>query len=136
VRHALRSLVKRGHRGALTLLGAGTRPRVVIGGVRLSGKAVRLGGEVRFSFNVESTTPRAQDLIVDYAVHFVKANGKARPKVFKLRRITLDAKCSANFEGRVSLAQLTTRQHYPGRHSIEVLVNGVAFPIGEFDVRP
>jgi hypothetical protein len=68
-------------------------------------------------------------------VHFVKANGASRAKVFKLKRITLVAKGSASFEGKVSFAQMTTRRHYPGRHRIEVLVNGVAFPLGELEVR-
>jgi hypothetical protein len=136
VRHALRSLIKKGHRGALALLGAGARPRVEVGSARLSAKSILLGGEIRFSFSVESTAPRGQQLVVDFAVHFVKANGGSRAKVFKLKRITLEARDSASFEGKVSFAQMTTRRHYPGRHRIEVLVNGVAFPLGEFEVRP
>lgn len=136
VQHAQRSLIKRGHRGALALLGAGARPRVEIGSVRLSAKSIRLGGEIRFSFDVESTSPGGQHLLVDFVVHFVKANGGSRAKVFKLKRATLEARGRASFEGKVSFAQMTTRRHYPGRHRIEVLVNGVAFPLGEFGVRP
>jgi hypothetical protein len=30
---------------------------------------------------------------------------------------------------------MTTRQHYPGRHRIEVLVNGIAHPLAEFALR-
>jgi 3-methyladenine DNA glycosylase AlkC len=135
VRHALRSLVKRGHRGALSVLGAGARPRVTVRAARLSAKVVRIGGEVRFSFTLESAIARAQDLVVDYVVHFVKANGALRPKVFKLKRIQLEAKGSAVFEGKVSLAQLTTRKHYPGRHRIEVAVNGETQALAAFEVR-
>ena len=72
---------------------------------------------------------------MDYAVHFVKANGAPKPKVFKLKRITLPAKSSATFEAKISFAPMTTRKHYPGRHRIEVLANGEAFPLGEFQVR-
>ncbi len=135
VRHALRSLVKKGHRGALDVLGVGASPHVELSAARLSAKAIRLGAEIRFSFSLQSTSSRAQELVVDYAMHFVKANGTSRPKVFKLRRITLEANESASFEGKVSFAPMTTRQHYPGRHRIEVLVNGVAFPLGELEVR-
>lgn len=136
VRHALRSLIKKGHRGALELLGAGARPRVEVRAARLSAKSIPLGGELRFSFSLESTAPRGQQLVVDFTVHFVKANGGSRAKVFKLKRVTLESKESARFEGKVSFAQMTTRRHYPGRHRIEALVNGVAFPLGEFEVRP
>ncbi len=133
--HALRSLVKKGDRGALRVLGAGARPRVLLGAARIVPRAARLGDAVRFSFCLSSTASRSQELIVDYAVHFVKANGTVRPKVFKLRRIRLAAKASASFQAQVSLADLTTRRHYPGRHRIEILVSGVAYPLGEFDVR-
>jgi hypothetical protein len=30
---------------------------------------------------------------------------------------------------------MTTRTHYAGRHRVEALVNGVTYPLGEFDVR-
>ena len=135
VRHALRSLIKRGHRGALGLLGAGAPPKVVLRAVRLSAKSIRLGGDIAFSFRLDSTASRTQELVVDYAVHFVKASGAQRPKVFKLKRITLPAKGSVAFDGKVSFAPLTTRKHYPGRHRVEVLANGEAFPLAEFEVR-
>jgi 3-methyladenine DNA glycosylase AlkC len=135
VRHALRSLVKQGHGGALALLGAGARPRVELRATQLSAKAIRLGGELRFGFTLASTVARAQPLVVDYVVHFMKADGRQRPKVFKLRRLTIAPHASARFEGRVSFAALTTRRHYPGRHRLEALVNGVTYPLGEFEVR-
>lgn len=135
IRHALRTLVKKGHRGALAVLGAGKRPKVVVSGARLARKAIRIGDELRFSFDLVSTASRTQQLVVDYVVHFVKANGEPKPKVFKLKRVTLQAKGSANFAAKISFARMTTRKHYPGRHRIEVLANGEAFPLGEFEVR-
>jgi 3-methyladenine DNA glycosylase AlkC len=135
VRHALRSLVKKGHRGALGVLGVGERAEIDISRVRLSPKPVRLGGELRFSFTLGSLATRAQKLVVDFAIHFVKANGALRPKVFKLEQLTLAAGCAAQLEGKVSFAAMTTRRHYAGRHRIEVLVNGTVHPLAEFDVR-
>ncbi|MGH2708582.1 MAG: DNA alkylation repair protein, partial [Actinomycetota bacterium] len=75
VRHALRSLVKEAHRGALETLGVGGKPNVSVTGVRLVPPSVKLGGELRFSFEIASTGDRVQELLIDYAVHFVKANG-------------------------------------------------------------
>lgn len=98
-------------------------------------KRVRIGDQLQFAFTLQSTASRAQDLIVDYSVHFVKANGSSRPKVFKLKRVTLAARGSVELAGRVSFASMTTRQHYPGRHHIEVLANGEAYPLGEFELR-
>jgi hypothetical protein len=41
---------------------------------------------------------------------------------------------SAQFLKTISLAQHTTRTHYPGHHRVEVLVNGRVSGAGEFDV--
>lgn len=134
VRHALRSLVKKGHRAALELLGVGAEPAVEIGAPRLDPPDVRLGGKLRFTFELASTADEVQDLLVDYAVHFVKANGTTSPKVFKLRRITLAPSQRIELGGNVSFETLTTRKPYPGLHRIDVLVNGATHRLTEFEV--
>jgi 3-methyladenine DNA glycosylase AlkC len=134
VRHALRTRVKRGDTRALALLGAHERPAVEVVDARLSATAVPLGGDVRVRFGIRSTASHAQHLIVDYAIHYVKARGATHAKVFKLKRLTLAPDGSASFDARISLATMTTRRHYPGCHRIEAIVNGVAFPLGAFDV--
>ncbi|MEO7962823.1 MAG: DNA alkylation repair protein [Gemmatimonadaceae bacterium] len=135
VGHALRSLVKAGHPGALAVMGAGGRPRVEVHGTRLTPKRVALGGTLAFSFELRSTAKSTQTLMVDYAVHFVKSNGERRPKVFKLKKVEIAGGETLQLSGRVSFAPMTTRTSYAGRHSIEARINGVPFPLGEFDVR-
>ncbi|MGK9170597.1 hypothetical protein KXR53_30140 [Inquilinus limosus] len=135
VRHALRSLVKKGHRGALQALGVDGKPEISVTGARLAPRRVEIGGALRFSFTVTSTAGTVQDLLVDYAVHFVKANGETRPKVFKLRRMALPPAARVDLSSIVSFEDMTTRRHYPGRHRIDVLINGVAYPLAEFEVR-
>ncbi len=88
VRHALRSLVKKGIAARSTPLGFGAAPSVAIASASLSPRSVKLGGELRFSFELTSTAGD-QQLVVDCAVHFVKANGSTRAKVFKLRKLVL-----------------------------------------------
>lgn len=136
VRHALRSLVKKGHRGALDVMGVGGKPRVDISGIRLAPATTRIGGEVRFSFEIVSTGRKTQELLVDFAVHYVKANGTARPKVFKLRKLALPPSGRVELGSAISLKDITTRKHYPGRHRIEALINGVPYPLGTFELRP
>jgi 3-methyladenine DNA glycosylase AlkC len=135
VKHALRSLVKQGHGGALALMGAGAVPNVAIDNVRLSPRNVMLGGRLRLSFEIVSTVRKQQTLLVDYAVHFVKANGATKRKVFKLRRLDLPAGGRVRLASAVSFADLTTRRHYPGRHRLEALINGAVHPLAAFDLR-
>jgi len=134
VEHALRSAVKRGEAPALALLGFGGKPSVEVEAVRFEPETVAIGGQVAVAFTLRSTARAAQELLVDLRVHFVKANGKSSPKVFKLKRVGVPARGRVELATRVSLAVHTTRKPRPGRHVVEVLVNGVAIPLGEFEV--
>ncbi len=134
VEHALRSAVKRGEAGALALLGFGKKPLVAIEDVRFQPKRVSIGGQVSVTFVLRSTSRTSQDLLVDLAVHFVKANGNGSPKVFKLERVELPARGRVALATKVSLAVHTTRKPRPGRHAVDVLVNGEAMRAGSFEV--
>jgi 3-methyladenine DNA glycosylase AlkC len=134
IRHALRSLVKAGHPDALTLLGFKGGAEVAIEAVRVAETRVPIGAALVFSCDLVSTSEVAQDLLVDYRVQFVKASGGTTPKVFKLRALVLGPGERIRLGGRVSFADMTTRRHYPGRHALDLLVNGTVLPLAEFDV--
>lgn len=136
VRHALRSLVKQGHAGALVVLGVGRRAEVAVEHVVVTPRRPEAGGKVSVAFVVRSTSRRQQRVLVDFRVHFMKASGAVSPKVFKLKTIDLPAGASMAFRKTVSLADLTTRRHYPGRHAVDVVINGVVTPIGTFTLVP
>ena len=134
VEHALRSTVKRGDPEALQLLGYGKKPSVSVDEVRIAPGRVTIGGRVTIDFALHSRSRAAQDLLVDLAVHFVKANGRTSPKVFKVQRVALPARGRAVCSTSVSLAIHTTRKPQPGRHAVAVIINGVTTPIGSFQV--
>jgi 3-methyladenine DNA glycosylase AlkC len=135
VKHALRSLIKAGNRSALAVIGAGQAPQVRLRRIVLAPNPVRLGGSLELAFDLVNAASAKQDLVVDYAVHFVKSNGTLAPKVFKLRRVRLEARERVRLASKVSFADLTTRKHYPGQHHVELLVNGERFPLGHFLVK-
>jgi 3-methyladenine DNA glycosylase AlkC len=134
IRHALRSAVKRGEPGALRVLGFGGTAKVSIKNANVSPARVKKGAAVNISFDMANAAPRAQRLLVDLRVFFMKANAKTRPKVFKLRTVVLAAGATESFSKRLSLKELTTRKHYPGMHTVEVVVNGRAVPLGKFEL--
>lgn len=134
IEHALRSAVKRGHPEALRLLGYGGEPAVAVEDVRIAPRRLRIGGRVSIGFALRSRSRHAQDLLVDLAVHFVKANGRPSAKVFKVKRIALPARGRAELATSVSLAVHTTRKPQPGRHAVDVIVNGRSTPVGSFRV--
>ena len=132
VRHALRTLVKRGNAAALEILGYGEVAAVEIVDVKILPVQVVKGGAVTIEFGVRSTTPRSQRLLVDLRVYYARANGSASPRVFKLRTLELPEGEEASFRKRLSLADLSTRKHYAGEHRVEALINGTAEPLGKF----
>ncbi len=136
VGHALRSAVKRGESAALQVLGFGAAAQVTITGARITPTQVRIGGSVDIAFAVHNPLSTPQRVLVDFCVHYVKAKGQTKPKVFKLKTVELAGGETVPLGKRLSLAEMTTRKHYPGLHTVEVLLNGQAQPLGAFEVAP
>lgn len=134
VRHALRSAIKRGDAGALRVAGFHARPSIAIADVRIMPSRAAIGDTVRFTCRVVSRSRKAQSLLIDFAVGFPGAGGEMRRRVFKLRRLSLKPGDAAELTGRVALRQMSTRTHYPGRHDVALLINGIEYSIGSFMV--
>ncbi len=134
VRHALRSAVKRGDPGALNVLGFGDGKGLRVGRSAISPEKVKIGDAVTVSFNVTNTTKRQRPVMVDFRIHYVKANGTASPKVFKMKSLDLASGESGDVVKKVSVANMTTRRHYAGRHQVDAILNGQIQPIGYFDL--
>jgi 3-methyladenine DNA glycosylase AlkC len=134
VQHALRSAVKRGEAGALAALGFGESADVVVAEAGISPQQAMVGGKLEVAFDVCNRASRPQRVLVDFAVHYVKANGKTRPKVFKLATLDLAPHETRRVGKQISLAEMTTRKHYPGLHQVDVILNGRSQPLGSFDL--
>ncbi len=73
-------------------------------------------------------------VLVDLRIHFVKASGSTSPKVFKGAELRLGPREKTTVRKTVSVAQHSTRTHYPGTHRIEIMLNGVVYPGAIFQV--
>ncbi|MCC5807711.1 MAG: hypothetical protein JJU00_15410 [Opitutales bacterium] len=134
VRHALRSAVKRGDPAALAVLGYGSGAQVSVRNLSVTPARVRKGGSVTLAFEVVSSANHPQQVLADFRVHYVKANGTTRPKVFKLREVELAPGGSVSLQKSVSLKEMSTRRHYPGVHRIDILLNGKPHPAASFEL--
>ncbi len=134
VRHALRSAIKRGERGALEVLGfdADRPARILL--ARIHPTRPRIGGSVRIELDVENPGVTAGTFNVDLRIEFVKARGTTSPRTFKLGVVELQPAGRAHLAKTISLRQHTTRTHHPGEHRVVALVNGQLHPIGSFDL--
>lgn len=134
VRHGLRTLIKQGHPGALAVLGYGSDSPVRVAGVSVTPGSAAIGDKVRIEVRLVNPSAEEGGALVDLIVHFVKANGSTSPKVFKGAEVTLASSEEKTFSKSISLRQHSTRTHYPGRHEVEVQVNGTVVPGGLFEL--
>jgi len=134
VRHALRTLVKKGHPGAMTVLGFRPDSPGRIVAVSCDPPKVGIGGRVRIVVGISNPSHEEIRVLSDLRIHFVKANGSTSPKVFKGAELRIGPQAEARFRKTVSIAQHSTRTHYPGTHRVEVMLNGVVHPGALFEV--
>ncbi len=134
VNHALRSAVKRTESGALAALGFGVAANVSVRTASIVPERVRIGESITVKLSVANKEALSQRVMADLRVHFVKSNGRPSAKTFKLRVLELAPKQTVSLQKTISLAQHTTRKHYPGTHLVELLLNGKARRLGSFEI--
>ncbi|RFA18849.1 DNA alkylation repair protein [Subtercola boreus] len=136
VSHGLRTLVKRGDPGALSLLGFSPAESIAVDGPTLDQVAVSFGGTVRFTIGITNTGSVPARLAVDYIVHHRRANGTQTGKTFKLTTATLAPGERLDRTREHSFRAITTRRYYPGPHAIELQVNGIVLGRAVFELLP
>ncbi|MBK1854138.1 hypothetical protein JO972_04175 [Verrucomicrobiaceae bacterium 5K15] len=134
VRHATRTLVKSGHPEVFPLLGFTAKPVVKITPPTLTPGTVELGGALHITTTIRSTSTKKQRLVIDYAIHFMKANGRTAAKVFKWKNLALQAGESVTLSKSHPLKPITTRRYYSGKQRVEVLVNGKMTQSADFNL--
>ena len=124
IHRALRTLIKEGHPEALKLIGVTGKAEIRIHRFEVSPRHIRLGERLHFDIEIRSTAKRPQKLVVDYIVHFVKANQSQAPKVFKLTAAELAAGGALEIKKSHHFKKITTRTYYSGLHVLELQING------------
>jgi 3-methyladenine DNA glycosylase AlkC len=125
LKHACRTLLRRGHTGALQLFGHHDGVRVGVTDLRFDAARLPIGGTLAFAFTVALQAREAATLRLDYAVDFVKARGGTSRKVFRIGERALEPGERAQVQRRHRFTDFSTRRHYPGPHRIAIIVNGV-----------
>jgi hypothetical protein len=123
VQRALRTLVKAGDPDALAVLGYGSA-QVELTNFSLTPAVLQLGEKLTLAFALHNPTDTEQNVVIDFVIHFVKANGQTSGKVFKLKTAVLAPHDSLTIEKSHLIRPITTRTYYPGTHRAEIQVNG------------
>ena len=124
--HALRTLVKDGHKEALKLIGYDSK-HIEVKSFKLTKSKVKVGETLQFSFVITSISDKPQALLLDYLIYFNKANGKLAPKTFKIAKKKVGPGEKITIEKNHPLKLMSTRTLYPGEHAVELQINGQTF---------
>ena len=125
VRHACRTLIKGGHPGAMSAYGF-KPPKLDHCTVSLAVETVTVGDKLDISLSLTGSG-QTQKLLIDYIIHFLRANGSHSPKVFKWTEISLKPGETRQMIKAHPYRKVTTRKDYPGSHRVSVRINGVDF---------
>ncbi|MGO7207845.1 DNA alkylation repair protein, partial [Rhizobium ruizarguesonis] len=123
LKHASRTLLKKGHAQALANFGFGVAASLECE-LRIQNVEVMFGAGLDFEIRVTNAGEITQSLMIDYAIHHMKGDGSLSPKVFKCKTIMLAPGQSHAIERRHAMRPITTRRYYPGEHRITIIVNG------------
>ena len=122
-RHALRTLVKQGHAGALRVLGIDPDAKVRVVEFRVS-TVVRL--DTHLEVEVTLIAEEEVRVVVDYLIHFQNREGKlTRKKIFKLKQLRMvSGERVTLYKRHLFRRGMTVRPLYVGGHRIEIQMNG------------
>ena len=130
-RHALRTLIKQGHAGAMEALGYRPDADVVVERFSCSPSVMRgEAAEIDLTLSAGTRTP----VLIDYIIHFRKAKGELAPKVFKWKQAVVDGKPLVLSKKHRFKADATTFTLHAGLHRIELQVNGRVIGSQDFEL--
>lgn len=123
LKHALRSMLKKGEPKALAIFGLGSTKNISISPLSLDKSQVKKGSHLEFSFNISFKSQREQTIRLEYVLYFLKKNQCHTRKVFKISEAPITSKKSV--KKKHSFTDLSTRKHHLGMHYISLQINGV-----------
>ena len=122
IQHSLRTLVQQGNKEALAMLGY-IKPAQVEVHIKKVSPRVSMGQYLSFDVMVQSHTD--QKLMVSYYIHFLNQKNEYVPKLFQVKKKKAQKDETLLVSKKHRLRQMTTKKLYPGKHAIQIVVNGL-----------
>lgn len=132
IRQGCRTLLKKGNREVMELFNLADTASVKLLEFSLNAVSVTIGDSVTFTITI--LAEKETKVRLEYGIDFVKSNGKRARKVFQISEISLKENEKKSYEKKHSFADLSTRKHYPGIHSIAIIANGAELGKQEFSL--
>ena len=134
VKHGCRTLLKKGNKDVLSVFGFADTDCIIVDGFELGAQSVSIGENMTFYFRIKAKS--AVRVRLEYCIHYIKANGRRNRKIFQISETSLEKNQEKKYKKTHSFADLSTRRHNPGIHSITLIVNGAEAGTLDFDLLP
>ena len=135
IKHALRTLLKKGDQAALAILGFSPVPKLNVIEFSLDKTDMLLGEEIKIAMDLRCSSEQSHKMMIDYVVYHKKANGSLSPKVFKWSQKSISNKKPLKMVKKHAIKKISTRKYYAGEHEIHLQVNGVILAKCYFTLR-
>jgi 3-methyladenine DNA glycosylase AlkC len=129
IRHASRSLLKRGDPMALKLHGYKTHFKLKTK-LNLSKKVIAEGDRFELTLKIKNQSKVSLKALIEYVIDYPKKNGQYSSKVFRLKDTII--KNHLEMTKSIHFKKVTTRTHYPGLHKVRIQINGQILQEAEF----
>ena len=134
LKHALRTVMKKGNQRALALFGIRGEAGVEVSRLTVTPRSVPLGGAATLRVALRSTRRSPQRLRLEYQLTYARPAGRTARKVFRIAEVELAAASTLDLTRRLSFADRSIRRHYKGRHMVTLVVNGRQLKTARFEL--
>jgi 3-methyladenine DNA glycosylase AlkC len=133
VKHACRGMLKAGDERAMRLFGFADPKHIRVEKLSLDKERLTIGEDQYFTLDLSVDTDETCKVRLEFAVDYARPKGKRSRKVFHLREANLEPGTHTIVK-KLSLADQSTRKHYPGEHQISIIVNGIEMAQAAFEL--
>jgi 3-methyladenine DNA glycosylase AlkC len=124
LKHGCRTLLRKADPEILKKFGMSADTNCELNHLSIDRNKINHGEKIELNFSIQNKGKRKEKYRVEYGIDFVKSNGTANRKLFKITETDCAPGAELSYTRRHSFHDLTTRKHYSGKHIIAIVVNG------------
>lgn len=132
LKHALRGLLKKGNQDALSFFSYDTKWKPKDFQFYLKQKKIKIGDSLEFTIEFQQKSKESKMIRMEYKIGFLLANKTFGYKIFKISEKLIPPNENVKIIKKHSFKLITTRDYYPGVHTISIVFNGREYEKLEF----
>lgn len=124
VKHALRTLLKKGDTRAMHLFGFKKDDNIEVTDFSIDNPVVTIGDSFNFSFKTENKSDKPLKVRTEYKIVFMKKNNRTGSKIFQIFEKKIPGGSNTITTRKHKFEDNSIRTHHSGAHSITLILNG------------